>query len=52
MENDVKMREEYYNKKLKLMERDVIAKERIAAAVETFCAINEENITYEEVENL
>ncbi|XP_039307934.1 uncharacterized protein LOC120358278 [Solenopsis invicta] len=27
-------------------------KERIAAAIETFCAINQENITYEEVENL
>ncbi|XP_039308061.1 uncharacterized protein LOC120358311 [Solenopsis invicta] len=52
MENDMKMREEYYNKKLKFMERDVIAKERIAAAIETFYAINQENITYEEVENL
>jgi len=35
------------------MEHDVIAKERIVTAIETYCAItNQENITYEEVENL
>jgi len=46
MNNDVKIHEEYYNKKFQLMERDIIAKERIAMAIETYYTItNQENIT-------
>ncbi|XP_032674696.1 uncharacterized protein LOC116845752 [Odontomachus brunneus] len=54
IQSDLELQKQYYHKKIQLMERDVIAKERIAAAIERFCAISNQtdNLNYEEVEYL
>lgn len=37
-EEDLKLREDHYNIKIQLMERDVIAEEKIVTALKEFCA--------------
>lgn len=43
VENDLKIRKEYYKLKLKLLDRDVIAKEKIAKVLEEFFQTKEED---------
>lgn len=54
VQSDLELRKQYYHNKIQLMERDVIAKERIAAAIERFCAISnrKDSLNNEEVEYL